>query len=257
MLPWAAIGKVRGEFELPKKAKWNELPCPECKEPVAVDAKRCPHCQAVYSEETVQARTATFASTQKFGFGCMALVAVLFLGFCAWGGSDDEEGSGVSTAAPAAGTASQDATAAVVKLQSDIMEAVRGCDSAASSLADAAQGAAENGSVYEAYGAASRVEDACRGSYQLVREIEVGSALTGAAEDRAEETLETCENAMIAKQMGGATMAEVFDGDMRPSKVQEATENAEAGQLGVMACVAGIYETAGAAGVSLDALATE
>ena len=46
-------------------------------------------------------------------------------------------------------------------------------------------------------------------------------------------------------------MKEVFDGDMRPSKVEEARRKAETSQAGTFACVAGIFDTAGKAGVDL------
>ena len=76
---------------MPKKPRWNELPCPECKEPVEVDAKRCPHCQGVYPDSWVDARRASHASGQKAGVGCLVVVGILLLGTCAFFSSGEDK----------------------------------------------------------------------------------------------------------------------------------------------------------------------
>jgi hypothetical protein len=243
---------------MPKKPKWNESPCPECKEPVAVDATRCPHCQAVYSSGVVDARKKANADGQKWGVGCVVLIGVLLLGMCAIGGNESSKTEEAASDAPPpkAGSASPEVTAAVKKLNDDIMVAVKPCDEAGKSLAEVAGGLGKGrASVYDGYSAASNVENACRNSWSKVGDLEVPAALAGAAKAKAEETLETCENAMIAKQMGGEAMKEVFDGDMRPSKMSDAQEKASAAQAGTVACVAGIFSTAMQAGVELEKVA--
>lgn len=242
---------------MPKKPKWNESPCPECKEPVAVDATRCPHCQAVYEQEVVEDRKKNHADSQKWGYGCVALIALLFLGMCAVGSSDDTKDSAKSSdaTAPIAGSASPEVVIAVKSFNDEIMAAVSPCDDAGKAMAQVADRLANGGaSVYDGFNAANAVENACRASWSKVSDIEIPQELKGAVREKAEETIDTCENAMIAKQMGGETMKEVFDGDMRPSKMSEAQENASAAQAGALACVAGIFSTASQAGVDLNEL---
>lgn len=243
---------------MPKKAKWDEIPCPECKEPVAFNATRCPHCQAVYPQSMVEGRKASHESTQKWSLGCVVIVIILLLSMCAFGGSENETvadnpiGNESSVAVPAAGSANESVTAAVMTFHDDIMAAVNPCDVAAKSLAERADGLTTGAtSIYDAYSLAARVEDACRESWRVVGDVQIPEALQGAARESAEGTVEACENAMIAKQMGGEAMKEVFDGDMRPSKVDEARRMSEAAQAGVLACVAGIFDTGIKAGVDV------
>jgi hypothetical protein len=237
-----------------KKPKWNESPCPECKEPVSVEANRCPHCQAGYSSGVIYARKKANADSQKWGIGCVALIAMLILGMCSFGGGNGSKSDETTaeTPAPKAGSAPPETTSAVKKLNDDIMAAVKPCDEAGKSLAEIGGGLGNGrASVYDGYSAASNVESACRSSWSEVGKIEVSPVLTGPAKTKAEEALETCENAMIAKQMGGEAMKEVFDGDMRPSKMNEAKEKTSIAQAGTIACVAGIFATAAQAGVEL------
>lgn len=244
---------------MPRKAKRDEIPCPECKEPVAWDATRCPHCQAVYPASWVEARKASHQSTQKWGIGCLAIIGIFIVGMCALGGGGDNESTGdrsrsdqSSVDVPPAGSASRGVTAAVKKLQDDIMAGVAACDAAGKALAARADGFTTGStSMYEGYRLAAQVEESCRASWREISEIEVPAALTGAARTRAEEALETCENSMIAKQMAGEAMKEVFDGDMRPSKVEDARQKSQTSQSGTIACVAGIFDTANKAGVNL------
>lgn len=80
---------------MPKKPKWDETPCPECREPVSNEASRCPHCQAVYTPETIAARKQAAASTQKMTFGCLAIVLLILIATCSTG-DDDSTGTGTS-----------------------------------------------------------------------------------------------------------------------------------------------------------------
>lgn len=245
---------------MPKKAKWNEIPCPQCKEPVAWNATRCPRCQAAYSAAQIETRKRSHELTQKWGFGCAAILGILLLGMCALGGGDnqttaDSSVTNESSVVPAAGSASAAVTAAVEKLHDEIMAGVADCDAAGKALAARADGLTTGAtSMYDGYRLAAQVEHACRNSWREVSRIEVPSELTGAARARAEEALETCENAMIAKQMSGEAMKEVFDGNMRPSKVEDARQKAEASQAGTWACVAGIFDTGMKAGVDVSKL---
>lgn len=246
---------------MPKKAKWDEIPCPECKEPVAWNATRCPRCQAVYSRQQIDARKQTHMSSQKLGAGCFAVVALLLVGMCAFTGGD-EPSSNTSSASnessaevPKSGSASPAVVAAFTRLNDDIMAAVDGCDRAGKALAERVDSMTKgSGSVYDAYSIAARMENACRESWRLVSGVDVPSDLNGAARDSAEKSRDVCENAMLAKQMSAEAMKEVFDGNMRPSAVDDLRQKANTAQAGTFACVGSIFDTGIKAGVDVSKL---
>lgn len=253
---------------MPKKPRWNEAPCPECKEPVAVEARRCPHCQAVYTPQYIDERKKQHSRSQKFGFGCLAILAVLLIAMCSVGETEDANTGSEKTGSskhsdseatispddtdhwPKAGTASPALVAAVKELHDGIMGASASCDAASKNLADIAGGLTEGRtSVYDGYGAANRSEDACRSSWTEMGDVAIPAALTGTIAEQAEKTRDVCRDAMLAKQMGASTMQEVFDGNFKPSKMQEMQEQANAAQAGTLACVANLFTVAGMAGV--------
>lgn len=247
---------------VPKKPQWNEAPCPECREPVSFNASRCPHCQAIYSDSTIQDRKKQQRTNNKIGCGCAAVLGFLLLAFCVGVASDPKDSKGTAstssqetTAMPKAGSASPQVTEAMVNFQNTIMDGMSPCDQAGNALAERA-GDLSSGraSIYDAYNAARRVENACRQSWSTIGSASVPKEFEGLVEDKAEETLEICQNAALAKQMAASTMAEVFDGDTKPSKMAEAQEQASTAQAGVLACVASIFTTAGQAGVDIEKL---
>jgi len=149
-------------------------------------------------------------------------------------------------------------TDAVLTLQTGIMNGMKPCDNAGTNLAEIASGLASGkNSIYDGYSAAKRTEESCRDSWRTISNLEVPVALEDEAEDKAEKTLDTCENAAIAKQMAAEKMAEIFDGNMRPSAVDEATKLSNNAQAGVLACVASIFDVAIAANVDISKLGSE
>jgi hypothetical protein len=146
----------------------------------------------------------------------------------------------------------------MVGFQDDIMTGMKRCDIAGKALADVGERLGQGrASVYDAYNAATKVESGCRESWNALGDVKVPSEFKGTIKEKAEDTLETCQNAAILKQMSGKAMAEVFDGNMKPSKMAEVQEQTSAAQAGVLACVASIFTTAGQAGVDLEKLKTE
>lgn len=81
---------------MPKKPKYNEAPCPQCREPVHLDAQRCPHCQAQYTAEDLAALKKDKNVATGVGLGCLGMVVVAVL-VVAFGGGEDDGGE------PAAG----------------------------------------------------------------------------------------------------------------------------------------------------------
>lgn len=62
---------------MPKKARWNEVRCPKCREPMAVSASRCPHCTTEFDADAVTKRQ----REHWIGLagGCLLLLAGIFM----------------------------------------------------------------------------------------------------------------------------------------------------------------------------------
>jgi hypothetical protein len=148
-----------------------------------------------------------------------------------------------------------DHSIAINAFQSNVISSMKPCDKASQVLADVSV-RISNGrnSIYDGYAAASATEDNCRNSWSAVSKLEPPASLPSAAHKKADETLERCEGAMLAKQMAAGKMAEIFDGNMRPSKVQEARELADGAQAGIFACAAGFFLIANESGVDIKQL---
>ena len=244
---------------MPKKAKHDEIACPECKEPVSWDARRCPHCQSVYSQEVIDAREKQHKNSNKIAIGCLGVIVLVVLGMCAMPDSDTNEVAQSSSDAEMAGTAPEatpvQLKAAVQEFNDGIMSAARPCDSAGKALANASDGLTNGStSMYDAYTLAAGVENSCRESWERVTRVSIPAVFQGEVLTAAKEAHETCGNAMVAKQMGGEAMKEVFDGDLKPSSVEAARQKVDTAQAGLIACVAGIYDTATKANVDFSEL---
>lgn len=244
---------------MPKKAKHDEIACPECKEPVSWNARRCPHCQAVYSQEVIDSREKEHKNSNKIAIGCLGVVVLFVLGMCAMPSSDDNEAAEASPNAAVTATSSEatpiQLKAAVQEFNDAIMSASRPCDNAGEALANASDGLTKGStSMYDAYTLAAGVENSCRESWERVTRVTIPAVFEGEALTAAKEAHEMCGNAMVAKQMGGEAMKEVFDGDLKPSSVETARQKVDTAQAGLLACVAGIYDTATKAKVDFSEL---
>ena len=143
---------------MPKKPQWNEIPCPECREPVSSEASRCPHCQAVYSDTTIEGRKKQQNASNKIGCGCVAVLGFLLLAFCVGVSGDPKDKEAPEAAAstesgtmPKAGSATPQITEAMVRFQNEIMDSMAPCDAAGKSLAAQADGLRTGrASVYDA-----------------------------------------------------------------------------------------------------------
>lgn len=132
-------------------------------------------------------------------------------------------------------TASQ--KAAAIKFYKSVFAGLKGCDVAARETANVAERMqAGTASVYDGYNSATAQVAACRASSSDVRSIDVSDELSPVGREAAEKAQNTCSNMAVAKLMAGETAQEVFDGNMKPSKIQEMRERAETAQAGVMAC---------------------
>jgi len=244
---------------MPKSPKYNEIACPKCKEPIAIDAQICPHCRTEFDPADVESRVK--GQRKAVAIGCGVILAVI-VGLAALGSSGDEasdksSSDNVATADenPEPGSADPAVKDAAIGFYRSLFAGMGACDKAASKTADVANGL-ETGSttIYDAYSAATAQVAACKASWHELDGIEIPSVLAGPARDAAEKAREICSNTALTKQMGAETMQEVFDGNMKPSKIEEMRQHAEAAQAGVLACVAGATDVAMRAGVNLEDL---
>jgi hypothetical protein len=197
---------------------------------------------------------------KRWHFGLAAFVCFVVIGVTA----PDPEKKQTDTPPSSATAASQkkgapaktiDHSDTVNSFQSSVLSSMKPCDNSSQALANVAVKISDGrASVYDGYSAASDAEDNCRESWSAVSKLDAPKSLPAAARDKANETLERCEGAMLAKQMAAEKMAEIFDGNMRPSTVQEAKELAEGSQAGILACAAGFFLIASEAGVDIKQL---
>lgn len=246
-----------------KKPGLGERACPKCKETIKVDAAICKHCRTEFSAEEIAAAKAGASKNKKaVGFGCLGIFVILVLiGAIADG---DQGGKPVAEASetadgtsdvPEQGSAAPAVKAAAVEFYKSIFSNLAACDAAAKVTAEVPDRiSAGSATMYDGYSAATAQVNACRESWSKVDKMEVPDALDGQAEEAAEKAKDTCANMAIAKQMGAETAQEIFDGDMKPSKLQEFKEQASTAQAGVIACAAATMDVALKAAVDLNDL---
>lgn len=232
-------------------SKWNELPCPACKKPVAADASKCPYCQTEISEQEQKARK----SQLKGSIGC-GIVAVACLGFaiayCGSGGGNDEL---KPEDYPAAGSAAPEIEQAVLQLNDGVMGVMASCDTRLTLLGDRIGELAKgSGDAYRVYRDATGAASVCQQSYSDLVELSPPDALDGAVEDKAEKAIKDCRSAAIAKKMHANEIAKVLDGGASMSAVAELEDAAGFASSATLSCVAGLMDTAAAAGVDPDKL---
>jgi hypothetical protein len=137
-------------------------------------------------------------------------------------------------------------------LYDKVIRIAKPCDEANSNAAETLQEVSRGrATVFDAYGVAKAAEEQCSAVSAAMASIDVPDEIEGDAEDKVEEAVSKCRNAYTMRAMSLQTMLEVIDGDAKPSKVQEYRERAEAGQGGVLLCVASLFEAASSAGVEL------
>jgi len=141
-------------------------------------------------------------------------------------------------------------TAAASQLWTRINSTVAGCDAASKAVADAA--GARNPSPYVLYPLLQRAESICRSEGLDVGQLDIPDDIPARHRDGFKEALETCSNAYLAKMSAFGAMAEVLDGNVRPSAVSAAQEGAERAQAGVMLCGIRYMKAANDAGLELD-----
>lgn len=132
------------------------------------------------------------------------------------------------------------------------------CDDANEQLANLGAGLADgSSSMMSAYQAASRSREACRSVWLSYDDLDVPASFEGEMEDKAEEALDRCKTAYFTKSQAAEAAMTVFDGDMRPSAVEEMRKTATDGNTGMMACVASAMSVAMRSGLTSEQLSAD
>lgn len=124
------------------------------------------------------------------------------------------------------------------------------CDTTGKNLADylGRRGA----SIYDAYDLANSANRICGETATNIGQLRAPTEIPAAQRTAFTEALQTCRNAYYAKSSAFSQMADVLNGDMRPSAVAEARQASERSQAGTMLCGLGFLKAVNDAGLSLE-----
>ena len=153
-------------------------------------------------------------------------------------------------ATPATPSTSDEAKAAFVSLYRSVLDTSKPCDTSIDRLGKAAS----SGNRYTTYAVAKQGAAACRDAAMAFQDMQAPAGLPTDAEEVTTKAISACQNAYISRQMGMEKAMEVADGDGKPSVVSDMSDNLQAGQNGVLMCVAGFFDAAGKAGIDLKRL---
>lgn len=81
---------------MPKGAKWNEIACIRCKEPISPSASKCPHCHADFTPEEIAGQQKSHRSSLAFGCGLL-VIFILALSYCAVQDDEEDENQSLET----------------------------------------------------------------------------------------------------------------------------------------------------------------
>jgi hypothetical protein len=135
-----------------------------------------------------------------------------------------------------------------VALWQRVVNISAGCEAAARGVTKASA----TGDVYTMYPAVKAAEEACRNASMATERLDAPEAADGKIEDAFEDGIEKCARGQLAKQMAFAKLAEVLDGDSRPSAVTEAKRRIETASEAGLYCAAGIVGAASEAGLDIS-----
>lgn len=200
----------------------------------------------------------TEPSPPRKTLGCGGAIAICFvLLFVAVGLLPDEAKNAPQATLKADATKVQKSAAARtagLTFRDTITTQMQPCDAAAAALATVAGKLGSGASIYDGYAAANSTSAACSTSWQALRKLGAPGDLSGDAADKATETLARCADLAFAKKRAADAMMTVFDGDMRPSAIEEVKSRTSLAESYTMGCAAGMLATALASGVDAKEL---
>lgn len=196
-------------------------------------------------------------TAKRIGKGCLWVGGGLFALIVAIGiFAPEPEPDGSPPEVAEATAFSPDLKADVRQWYGQVLATGTPCDNAMAVLGEQLTAFGEgDGNVFDGYSAAKAAERICAAGWLAYSDIPEVEGLP--SETEAEETIETCKSAYFAKKEAASIAAEVMDGDMRPSKVDEMRQSVEAGNSDTMACVAGAMQVAVSVGIDLKEVQAE
>lgn len=214
-----------------RQARLNDIPCPECKEPVASDATRCPHCQAIYSPEVIADRQALQKKKRQesfFGCGAILLIMAVGLAYCVPKDGDNVvEGSG-------------DPKADAIQLYNNVLAAASECDQRSARLVEDLQG----GDPVAAYRTAEQAASVCLYTDNEIQEIGIPNSFDDEDEADAQEALQTCGDAYVAKWSWADGVKDSIDQGPTISQLAQLEDATTAAQNYSMLCMTGLMSIA-------------
>lgn len=220
-----------------KQARFSDIPCPECKEPIAFDAKVCAHCSHRFSDDELKARKTTQRHTVV---GCLALALILVLGFAFWNMGDSVPD------APEA-TAKVDAA----RFIADLAKTGRDCDQAIDRVAD---GLSASDAV-QLYRLVDAAEARCLEVSTKMDAVAVPTSVGRVAHAALTAARATCADAFIAKWSSMKSFKEVAGGDQRVSAAALAQTEAENAGAQTTRCVVAVTAPLMELGLSAEEIA--
>jgi hypothetical protein len=181
------------------------------------------------------------------------LAGFLFALFATPTGKDGQAASAPPTSATAAAPEAKEAPIDTKKqlegearnLWEAVLAAAKPCDRAADDVSTSAK----SGDVYRLYGAAKRGEEACQNASTAIGDMKPPASAEEDGEAAFSKAIDQCSTAQFARVRAFGKVAEVADGNMRPSAVTEAKEMLETAGAGGLYCAAGFFDAAGKSGV--------
>lgn len=164
--------------------------------------------------------------------------------------ADKAQAAEKAAAATAAATDKERLTGEVRRLWSAIVAAAQPCDSASEIIG----AALKSGSMFNLYEASTRGVAACREASMDIGGLDAPASADGDLENAFEQAIDKCSTSQVSKQIAFEQLAEVANGDQRPSAIVEAREKMTSAGSGGLYCAAAFIETAGKAGIEPKAL---
>lgn len=204
---------------------------------------------------------------KKLGLGCLGLFGLLFV-LAAIGAALESPEDRAKRVAEAEAKKANDAVKEKARAESDakkvkadaiawhreVVGIAKACDSSSEQLQTGFANLRGPGDLYSLYQAASETKSQCHNVWRAYSDLRIPSTMTDEAEEKAEEAKEGCTNAYFAKRQFAEIAMEIADGNMKPSKIQEAKEYGEASSAGVLLCVTQSMSAVLATGVTLEEL---
>ena len=165
------------------------------------------------------------------------------------GATDRPQTSQVAVAPNATATpAAVDRSVDFLAQYRNVLDIAQPCDASMAAVGEAAQ----RNSLIDMYSAAKAGQAACQTAFIEIGKFEPADDISDDAEQKWSEAVKACSSAYFLRQRAMETAMKIADGDGRASNVVSFKEDMQAGQGGVLSCVAGWMVAGEALGIKPD-----